>query len=261
MFNTFLARNYLNYLIRAETRFDVHSPFLFDLINNVFRDKEYYPEYAAVESLREQLLSNDERIEVTDLGAGSLADNSNLRSIKSITKYSSKPEKYTRLLFRLSHYFKPNEILEFGTAMGISSCSLALGNPSAKITTMEGCPNISRHAENNFKSLGLDRVELITGGFDDVLPSYLENTAQLDMVFIDGNHQEAPTIKYFEQCLNRTVNSSCFIFDDIHWSQGMENAWNTIHNHPAVTLSIDLFQVGIVFFRKELSKQHKVIRF
>ena len=164
-------------------------------------------------------------------------------------------------MFRASRYFKPGTILEVGTAMGMSTAYLARGNPESKVTTIEGCPNISAYALDNFKALGINNIELINGNFNDKLPQYLDSIPQLDMAFIDGNHREDPTIHYFEQCAAKTVNTSCIIFDDIHWSEGMNNAWTHIVNHSSVTLSIDLFFMGIVFFRKELSKQHFVIRF
>ena len=256
----FLIR-YVNYLQQAKNKFDVHSPFLFDLITGVMEDKQIYPEYHTIESLKSKLLKIKEQIEVKDLGAGSTTGRQSLRAISSITRHSSKPKKYGRLLFRLSQFTKPLHILELGTAMGISSAYLAMGNKNSHVTTVEGCPNISRLANQNFKTIGLQNVTVLNGNFDDVLPVYLAGIPQLDLAFIDGNHREAHTINYFNQCLMKTTGASCLIFDDIHWSKGMENAWKYIVNHKSVTLSLDLFFVGIVFFRKELTKQHFIIRF
>jgi len=252
---------YINYLQKSENKFDVHPPFLFDLITDVFEDKNSYPACRQIEQLKSSLLQKHETIEVNDLGAGSVADNKHIRTVKSITKHSSKQKKYGRLLYRLSRYFEPENILELGTAMGISTAYMALGNKSSTLSTIEGCKNISKLATQNMKTLDIQNVKVINGNFDDLLPRYLASVPRLDMVFIDGNHLEKPTINYFEQCLLKTVNTSCFIFDDIHWSDGMDNAWNYIRKHQSVTLSIDLFFMGIVFFRKELSKQHFVIRF
>jgi len=257
--NLFLK--YIIYLQQAKNKFDVHPPFLFELITQVFNDKKSYPEYRQIEQLKRSLLKTDEMIEVNDLGAGSAADKKHIRSVKSITKHSSKTKKYGRLMYRMSRHLKPENILELGTAMGISASYMALGNKSSILTTIEGCQNISKLATQNMKMLDIQNVKLINGNFDDVLPQYLASVPHVDLAFIDGNHKEKPTIKYFEQCLIKTVNTSCLIFDDIHWSVGMENAWNYIRNHQSVTLSIDLFFMGIVFFRKELSKQHFVIRF
>ena len=83
----------------------------------------------------------------------------------------------------------------------------------------------------------------------------------IDLAFIDGNHLEVPTITYFKECLHYANNDTLFIFDDIHWSQGMENAWENIKKHPKTTVTIDLFFVGIVFIKSELSKEHFTIRF
>jgi predicted O-methyltransferase YrrM len=83
----------------------------------------------------------------------------------------------------------------------------------------------------------------------------------VDFAFIDGNHRKEPTEKYFNELLAKTNNDSILVFDDIHWSREMEAAWDTIKNSPAVTCSIDLFFIGIVFFRKEFKeKQHFKIR-
>lgn len=256
----FLIR-YLRYLQQAKNKFDVHPPFLYHFITDVLEDRKDYADYLRIEHLKDQLRQNKEKIEVTDLGAGSLSGNHRLRSISSITRHSSKPKKYGRLLYRLSRFSKPGQVLELGTAMGISTAYLAMGNTNSVVTSIEGCPNIYGFARHNMESLGLNNVTVINGNFDDVLPDYLEGINQLDLAFIDGNHREKPTIKYFEQCLLKTTGTSCLVFDDIHWSEGMENAWNYIVSHQSVTLSIDLFFIGIIFFRKELSKQHFLIRF
>lgn len=252
---------YISYLSRSFTKYDVHSPFLFDLITKVFDDKKKYPEYVKVEKLKAELLKNKDVVSITDLGAGSRVNDSNERSIKQIAKNASKSKKIGRLLFRLSRYFEPDNILELGTSLGLSSLYLALGSPSSNIITIEGCPNISKIATSNFQKLGMDQILLETGNFDDKLPAVLKNMKSLDLAFIDGNHQEEPTIRYFEQCLLKSNQSTILIFDDIHWSEGMEKAWENIISHHNVSLSIDIFHMGIVFLRKELTKQHFVIRF
>jgi len=252
---------YINYLSKSVTKYEIHSPFLFDLLTQVFDDKRKYPEYLKVEKLKIDLLNNKKVITVTDLGAGSRMDKSNERSVRQIAKNASKSKKIGRLLFRLARYFQPNNILELGTSLGLSSLYLAYGSPSSKIITIEGCPNISKIAAINFQKAGTDQIQLETGNFDDKLPEILGHIDSLDFAFIDGNHQQEPTIQYFEQCLSQSNPDTILIFDDIHWSDGMEKAWENIISHPSVTLSVDIFHMGIVFLRKELTKQHFVIRF
>lgn len=252
---------YLIHLSKSYTKYDVHSPFLFDLITQVFDDKNKYPDYLKVEQLKKELLQDHRMIEVTDLGAGSRVDNNTSRSISRIAKNASKPKRIGRLLFRLSQYFQPDNMLELGTSLGLSSLYLAYGSPSSNLTTIEGCPNITQIAKDNFEKAGMDEIEILTGNFDDKLPEVLKKINSLDFVFIDGNHQKEPTINYFEECLVKSNSNTLMIFDDIHWSDGMESAWENIINHPDVSLSIDIFHMGIVFLREELTKQHFVIRF
>ena len=166
------------------------------------------------------------------------------------------------MLFRLSRYFQPENIIELGTSLGLSTLYLSYGSPASNIYTIEGCPNISQIAKNNFREAGFEKIRMVTGNFDDKLPEILGHINSLDLAFIDGNHKQEPTIKYFEQCLLKSnPATTILIFDDIHWSDGMEKAWEYISGHPSVTLSVDIFFMGIVFLRKELTKQHFVIRF
>jgi len=148
-----------------------------------------------------------------------------------------------------------------GTSLGISSAYLASGNPNGKLLTIEGASSISAVANKNFQSLGLTNIELLTGNFDIILPDILKASVP-DFVFIDGNHRKEPTLDYFHQLLKKAGESSIFIFDDIHWSREMEAAWHEIKNHSSVMLTVDLFFIGLVFFRPEFKvKQDFIIRF
>ncbi|MCD4696248.1 MAG: hypothetical protein K8S16_08390, partial [Bacteroidales bacterium] len=169
---------YISYLQQAKSKFDIHPPFLFDLVTNVFEDSTSYPAYNRVENMKKELLKTKDTIHVHDFGAGSTLKNGNLRSIAGITKNSSKPAKYGRLLYRLSRYFSPSNILELGTSVGLSSCYLALGNPGSKVITIEGCQNISQIAKDNFKEIGIQNIDLITGNFENVLPGVLDSIPQ-----------------------------------------------------------------------------------
>jgi predicted O-methyltransferase YrrM len=261
MQNLWAIRGYINYIRNALTRYDVHSPFLFDLVSNVFADKKHYSAYDKVENLKTRLLKDKTEIEVEDYGAGSKKLANNRRSIRQITRYSSKSKKHGRLLYRLVQYVKPVTVLELGTSLGLSTAYMALAIESAKIITIEGASKVAEKARQNFEHLGLQNIVLFTGKFDEVLPDVWNQIPKLGMAFIDGNHQEAPTKKYFEQCLKKSDTDTILVFDDIHWSHGMENAWNYIVNHPEVTLSIDIYHMGIVFLNKALAKQHFIIRF
>ena len=163
-------------------------------------------------------------------------------------------------------YYQPENVLELGACFGITTSYLSSGNKAAQVFTMEGAKQIAGVARKDFEKLRLKNIELIEGNFDNRLPLFIQQLKEkhqtLDFVFIDGNHRYEPTARYFHELLSVVNDDSIFIFDDIHWSEEMEKAWNEIIAHESITLSIDLFFIVIVFFRKENKvKQDFVIRF
>ena len=263
MSNIKFLYNYIIYKLSAKHKHGhgIHSPFVFDLVVNVIKDKVCYNGFEEIEALREELLKSEWEISVKDFGGGSNIYKSNLRKVKNIVKYSSIKKKYGQLLFRLVNYFKPGTIVELGTSLGISSTYLALPNKMAKVFTIEGCPETARMAQKNFETLGIENITINIGEFENELPKVLNQIQQNHFVFFDGHHKKGPTLSYFEQCLLKISNESLFVFDDIHLSKEMEEAWNEIKCHPKTKVTIDLFFLGIVFFKKELQKQHFIIRF
>ena len=257
------ALKYIKYKLTAKHKHGhgIHSPFVYKLLRKAIEGKQKSDKFTEIEACRKEFLRESETIKVTDYGAGSKGSKSNERQIKNIAKNALTRKKYTKLLFRLVHYFQPQNILEFGTSLGITTMYLSVGNPNAKVTTMEGCNNISMLAQKNFNKLNLKNISVETGNFDVILPNILKNSAKLDFVFFDGNHKKEPTLRYFENCLPFKHNDSVFIFDDIHWSNEMEAAWNEIKSHKETVVTIDLFFFGLVFFRKEMTKQDFVIKF
>ncbi len=205
------------------------------------------------------LLRNKTLIEIEDLGAGSKKLQHKRRQISQIAKNAGITKKRARLLGRLAVYFNCSNMLEIGTSLGIATASLAFATPESNITTLEGCKNTADVAKANFKTFDLHNINTVIGNFDETLPGVLKNNTY-DLIFFDGNHQKEATLKYFSQCLDHIHNDSVFIFDDIYWSKGMQEAWQIIKSHPKVTISIDTFQWGLVFFRNEQVKQHFTIR-
>ncbi len=265
MYSAFqLAKKYFNYYFKAQNGkgHGVHSPFVFDFIIHVLNDTKRYECYPKLESLRKQLLKNNTTIEVEDFGAGSAIIPFKNRKVKDIANSSLKKKKYAQLLFRIAKYYHSKNIVELGTSFGISTCYLASANINSKGTTFEGSHNIAQIAINNFKQTGLNNIELIEGNFEKTLPSFIDITQNVDFLFIDGNHRKKATLEYFDIFLKKSTTQSIFIFDDIHWSEEMEEAWKLIQQHDSVTLTIDLFFIGLVFFSPDFKvKQHFTIRF
>jgi predicted O-methyltransferase YrrM len=259
-----LAKKYIHYYLTAHNGkgHGMHSPFVFEMITRVLNDRSREPVYKELEGLRTSLLRDPTEIVVQDYGAGSRLGATKTRKISSIAKAALKPPKFAELLYRIVKYYQPETILELGTSLGITTSYLAKANPEAKIITIEGSDAIAGVARANFEKLGIGNIRQVKGNFDEVLPHALCELSPVGLAYVDGNHLYAPTINYFHQILEHTANDSILIFDDIHWSREMEQAWRHIQRHHTVTTTIDLFFIGIVLIRNEFKeRQHFTIRF
>lgn len=246
-----IAHHYLQHFINAESWRSVQSPFNYKLAKAINSDS-IPADFKPIEKIRKSLLRNNSKIKVTDFGAGSAEYE---KKISSIAKNSLKSKKYARLLYRLVKLTNSNHILELGTSFGISTSYMALANAQTKIVTIEGSKAIAEIAQEGFSILGLNNIHQVIGSFEDTLLSTLNYIPLLDFVFIDGHHQKAATLNYFELCLTKSHINTVYIFDDINWSEGMESAWKELKNHKQTTLTIDLFMMGILFVNPALSKQ------
>jgi len=258
MHRLFQARSFARYVIKGKSKYYIHSPFVFSFINNVLHDKRAFYCYEEIEELRKKLKHSHEIISVEDFGAGA-AMKKRERLVRDIVLTAVKPGKYGQLLFRIASAFNAHEILELGTSLGLTTLYLSSANDNSKVITLEGSSAIAAIAMRRFNEMDRKNIQLVEGRFEETLPKALEQTTKLDLVYFDGNHRLQPTLHYFEQCLAKSHNDSIFVFDDIYWSKEMAEAWKRIKSHEAVTLTIDLFQLGIVFFRKEMQKEHFVL--
>lgn len=209
------------------------------------------------------LRQNQNVVSITDFGAGSKVNASKQRTVRDIARHSQKPARFGRLLFRLVRHFGAGAIVDLGTSLGLTTAYLAQAASAhgGNVLTFEGCPQTADLAQQNFEQLNLQNVTVVVGNIDETLAVQVSGLKQIDLVFFDANHRYEPTIRYFETCLQKHHNNSVFVFDDIHWSDEMEQAWSYIKAHPAVSVTVDLFWIGLVFFRREQPKQDFVLRF
>jgi predicted O-methyltransferase YrrM len=249
---------YFRFLVASTNEHGVHSPFVYDLMTKCFYNTQKLPVYKQLRHYRAALLHNKNTINVTDFGAGSRVFKSSSRPISAIAKTAGITQKRAQLLARLTQYFNFRNVLELGTSLGLGTSAIAFANPNTKITTLEGCPETAAIAKAQFKEHQLENITAITTDFSNYLNS---STQMYDLVYFDGNHQKKPTLSYFNNLVEHVTNDSLFIFDDIHWSKDMEEAWSIIKNHPKVSITIDTFYWGFVFFRTEHKhKEHFIIR-
>lgn len=256
----FQIKSYLKFLWQSKNEHAVHSPFVFNLITKCFYDTKNKSEYALLKKYRQALLSNSEMIEVTDFGVGSKVFKSATRPIAQIAKTAGISTKRAKLLLRITNYFQFESVLEIGTSLGLATAALALGNAKAKVITLEGCPATAKVAQKQFKQFNWCSITSVTTEFDLYLSRIAIAQERFNLVYFDGNHSKKATLNYFEKLLPSVTNDTVWIFDDIHWSKEMEAAWETIKLHDKVTVTMDTYQWGLVFFRKEQPKEHFTIR-
>ena len=270
----FKLKSYFKFLSRSQNQHGLHSPFVYDLVTKCFYDKDHYSQYDLIRNYRNDLLRNRQKIKVTDFGVGSRVFKSDIRPVFAIAKNAGITLHRAKLLYRLTNYLKIQNALELGTSLGIASAAMA-ANKQTLLTTIEGCKDTAGIAKSQFEKYDLDNIQLINDNFNTAISHLIisHSTTQkpktknsqlrpttYDLVFFDGNHQKQATLEYFEKLLPTAHNDSVFIFDDIHWSPEMEEAWEEIKKHPQVSVSIDTYQWGLVFFRKEQAKQDFIIR-
>jgi len=255
--------SYLKWMVHARTKqgHRVHSPFLFSLITNSLYKPVPAEELKLISDYRKGLLADKNKLTISDFGSGSSIDKTDSRRVCDIARHSSTSPRDGRLLYNLAASMRCKNILELGTNLGLGTLYLAAAAKDGTVTTIEGCPNLSEYSSFKFQGLNVDNIHQVRGEFDSTLPKVLQEIPTLDFVFFDGNHRREPTISYFNQCLLKSHNDSVFVFDDIHKDTEMEMAWSEIVENEKVTLSIDFYAMGVVFFRRQLSRQTYCLRY
>ncbi|MGY5351354.1 O-methyltransferase [Wenyingzhuangia sp. IMCC45533] len=255
-----MLKDIFKFLVKATNQHGVHSPFVYQIVTQCIYAKTEKETATAIQNYRSELLKDKSTIQVNDLGSGSKKIKTHQRVVSQIAKNAGSSNKYACLLNRLVKYLKVTNALELGTSLGISSHAMVQAN-NIQLDTIEGCKQTLNVAKSKFEDSKVkDSIHCYQGDFSQILLKLLD-TQEYDLIFFDGNHQKEPTLKYFEACLKNKHNDSVFIFDDIYWSKEMVSTWEHIKNHPEVTVTIDLFKWGMVFFRKEQQKEHFKIRF
>ncbi|NBP05883.1 MAG: class I SAM-dependent methyltransferase [Bacteroidetes bacterium] len=252
--------DYLEYLLVSDTRHGTHSPFVYRLLEDVFYVKNSNPVWDGIEQIRKEMLQSNSRIELVDLGSG---NRNGLRKLSEITHRTARGAKYGRLLHRLIAMLQPQNCIELGTGTGITALYQASAfRHNQVLHTLEGAPALCEIASFNAQRIDLAyQIEVHQGDFANTLPELLQNLQQVDYAYIDGNHTFEATTQYFLQLLPHLHTQSVLVFDDIYWNEEMRNAWTFIKNHANVTVTIDIFAFGLVFFRPEQAKEHFRIRY
>ena len=245
---------YLKHLFFAKGPHGVHSPFVFKLITDVLKQHRVEA-WKPIEDARRKLLSNDTAYVVKDFGAGSKGLQTTRTYSRSVAS-SAMPKKKGEALHLLVEHLQPSGLLEIGTHFGIGTLYLSEGlHSTKKIITLEGDPTHAAEARTLFHSFQKNNIEVVEGNFNDTLPTTLTAFPEMEFVYVDGNHTEEATLRYFEVLLQHK-NITCVVFDDIYWSKGMMRAWKQICSDSRIELSLDFYRFGVIFLNGRMRKEH-----
>ncbi len=256
----FEVKQFARHFFRALGPHGVHSPLVYQLITEILHAKNRDVVFDSIELERTKFLRIHSIIPVEDFGTGSRSNNSSTRKISSIANTALQSTHCAQALFKLVRHFQSENILELGTSLGITSAYLASANPAGKVWTLEGAPAVAMEAEKVFSSLDISNVKVEIGDFSKTLDPVLQRMSRVDFALLDGHHSYKPTLKYFDQVSKFCHPGSIIVLDDIHWSPGMNAAWDEIRAKPEISLSLDFFHFGVLFFLQRPQKERFTLR-
>ena len=267
----------------------VHSPYLFEWVRMVMMDKNSFYIWGEIERCREKMLRDERELEFVDYGSAiksrSLENGSktacrlefrDMRRVCDIARRSLAKRKYAQMLSRLVNWlgtshslengsetaysleFRGLTIVELGTSLGVTTAYMAAMDSRNRVVTFEGCEAVANMARENWKALNINNIECRVGEID--AEQLTRDIEHLDVAFIDANHTYVSTCEYFDVLAGKVREKSVIVVDDIHCSEEMEKAWKAICADERVTSTIDLYQMGLVFFDKHYWKRNYKMR-
>ena len=219
--------SYLKYLWQRKSQYGIHSPFVYEFMRKVLNDSGTNRDYDIIYRIARLL---DKRKHI----------NYNLR-------------KQSRLLYRMVRYFEPDSVVSFGKLSALNTAALALGHLQTKVFLEE-----SDDFLETLNSMGVVNVSLIQPAEFDSDHFKRLNTG---FVFFSRDSFEDDTWDYLVDCLNYKTADSVFVFEGIHHNQAMEDAWEEIKDNEDVSVTFDLYCIGMVFFREGIEKQDFILKY
>ncbi|MFD2036578.1 O-methyltransferase [Belliella marina] len=251
--------SYLEYWLVQEDKYSLQSPSVYKIYTGLlsYMDRQADADLD-LEKIRTALLNDGQMLEIEDFGAGSKKLTNKSRKTSSVTKYSTSGRRFSQLYQYFCRLSPSEKNLELGTCVGINSRYLARACTAGELYTFEGSEALYLKAQEHPKE---PNTNYILGKLSDSLPEILRKIGKVDFALIDATHTYLGTRSYFDTILPYLTEKSVLAVADIHWSRAMGLAWQEIKKHPQVSLSLDFFECGIVFFDKSLPKESYVLKF
>lgn len=250
---------YFQYFLRKEDRHSLQSPFVYQIYQGL---KAHYrkniDQFNEIDTLRANLLQDHSVLTIHDLGAGSHHFSSKERKVSDIVRYSTSSKKHALLYQYFCSLTRTQNVIELGTCLGVNTCYLAEVT-QGKVSTFEGADALVHKARLHLEPY--KNIQILSGNISETLPSFLKKNQPVDFALLDANHSYGPTISYFRQLLDHVREDAVMVIGDIHWSADMDRAWQEVIHSEKVTLSLDFYECGVLFFKSGLEKAHYVLHY
>ena len=244
--------------LRYRKGFGVHSPFVFNLITKVIEEKASYYSLDDIELIRKQMLYREERVDYLSRGRKGKKSS---RTIGQIVRQESIKPKHGALLFRLTNYFRPQNILQIGASMGLSTLYLSSYASGLKCCVLENEPEFAKISRIVYEKGARNPIDLRVGNYQELLPKILKEKESIDLFFFNSLYEQQQNHLLFEMCLSKVHNDTVFVFEGIKENKRIREFWRSVCENPKVTVTIDLYSMGIVFFNKKLHKRDYIVYF
>jgi len=227
---------YLQFYFKASTKYQVHSPFVYDFVENVLEDKRQYYFFKTIEQYR-KLISNDSQ----KIGGKEEKLVGTLAKLKGINKTTG------QFLFRLVHHYKPTSALLIGAFPGIATLYQSTPSYKMQVDALESDTAIAPSLQHYFKEIGAKNIQLQFGEIDFLAKTFVQRPSKLPYIYL----KELPSREIVEGLLKKCTEDACLVLEDPYADDQRITFWNWLKENELVTLTIDTYRLGLVFFRKE----------
>jgi len=220
--------SYLKYYFKSKTKYQIHSPFVFDFVQEVLEDQRNYYYFNTIKHFVKRVAGDTTPI-IDPLASLNT-------KVNVLAKEQHLSSNIGQLLFKSINHYQPNIIVEFGTGLGLNTLYQCTPSTKSLFHTFETSKALAQVAQENFHILGIRHVQLHVGPIESNATSLLSTLA-------------APDTSFLQTLLETSHPKSMFVINKPH-TKGKAH-WNWFCQQEAITLTLDLYDIGIAFKRVE----------
>lgn len=250
---TFLRKSILGYRkLRHGRGYGVHSPFVYALITKVIEEQHPYYCYQDIDKLRKQYLFRTDAVTYPDRRG---SNRQHRVPIGRLLKREAITARKGMLLFRLANYYKPVHLLQIGSSYDFSAVYLSAYAKGLSFHVLEAVSAFVPVSREMYGKAAFNPITLHTGDYETTLPGVLKDLRSVDLVFFNTCHEQNDPVRLFRECIKQASPQAIFIFNEIKSNRLMRACWQEVCASSGVTVTVDLYTIGIAFCDPKLHKR------